>query len=99
MKSVSSKKLREYLLEVLSFYEAMSLERILLELDPEGMKDNPDWEMSDLKGELKKLMISGHIIEEISPLKEKQYRRSFPPKTYLGKLSLWLRSIEWPWAK
>jgi hypothetical protein len=93
--SQTVKTLRDYLLETISFYEELPFDKIVLELDSEGMKANPTWTYESLKQELSFLLRAEQIIQT-----EKGYKRVLPGKSPIARLRRWLKhSIKWPSAK
>lgn len=82
--------LRNYLLETLSFYEKMSLERIILEFDSAILEQQKGWTMDVLRHELEKLVIEGFVVVSTEN-KEKYYTRRLPPKGAMATIKQWLR--------
>jgi hypothetical protein len=89
---MQDKKLREHLLETLSFYEKMSMERIILEFDSELLSESPNWTMDVLRFELDELVIIG-LVRTIKENQEVYFLRQMPKKGLQSLIKyLWRRT-------
>lgn len=84
MLSIMNKDLQQVLLETLSFYEPMSLEFILLDLNDHFLKENPNLTTEDLLATLHDLNRQKKI-KKIKKQGQLHWLRVFPKK------SLWHR--------
>jgi hypothetical protein len=87
---MQEKILRTYLLETLSFYEKMSLERIILEFDSHVLEGQPNWTMDILRLELDKLVIDG-LVTASKQNSEVYYLRQLAPRGLMAQLKYWWR--------
>ncbi|WP_127715868.1 hypothetical protein [Halobacteriovorax sp. HLS] len=85
-------KLREKLLETLSFLEPMSLEKIYLDLDNDFLMKNKSLTSEDLENELKAL-VSSKKVKLIKEDNASLWIKIFPRKPLITRLLEYLKSL------
>lgn len=70
--------LERLILENLSFYEPISLEKLLLDFDQEVVEDHRELTVDDLKSELERLMKRKKVVKEV--IKGREYYKKIVPK-------------------
>jgi hypothetical protein len=77
---------QDSVLEVLSFYEEMNWERIVMDFEEEFLKENPELNKEVLENILVHLSKKKLIQMRKNDKGEKHYKRLFPKKSFWRKL-------------
>jgi hypothetical protein len=86
-----AKKIEELVLEVLSFYEPMSFELILLDMPEERIFEISEFNREDLEEMLKLLVLSKKIkITSKKSDKEVFWIKVFPKKSLIERVKRWI---------
>ncbi len=81
-------ELEGLVLQTLSFYEPMTLAKIIMSFENEILQKHPHFNQEDLEGILKKLRRLG-LVQSRRIKDQLTWQRVHPPHTWYGKL--WLR--------
>ncbi len=82
---------QDSVLEVLSFYEEMNWERIVMDFEEEFLKENPELNKEVLENILTNLSKKKLIQMRKNAKGEKHYKRLFPRKSFWRKLREFLK--------
>lgn len=85
------KDFQDSVLEVLSFYEEMSWERIIMDFEEDFLKEHADFNKETLENILLSLSKKKLINVRISENGEKLYKKPFPKKSLWRKIRECLR--------
>jgi hypothetical protein len=77
----------DLILEALSFYDQMTINDIIMNLDEIKIQDMPYFNMMVLEERIKKLMKKKYVIRT-KHFKEYRYQRQVPPRPFWQRLGL-----------
>lgn len=81
-----SNPLHDKILETLSFYEAMTWERLIIDFDEDFLKDHPEFTKEKLESDLKLLAKKKLVKVSKNAKGEKEYLRLMPRQKWWKKL-------------